>query len=280
MLFRALEEPEQAANLGLDEDPTLVEMTALVVAGHREAELGSRYDSLLMGSATIRPRLLASLLHLADELDLDYRRVDLQRLRLLQVAPEQALDWWLHYYVSGVQVAKEFIKVGYRVPKRRPDHGSLLPDLIAGEMKQALGALKDPLRLYDVRVDVETWPQICAWRSVQPMPDEIWAAAQRRLAELLGEESHGRDPLHPLVERAQGLLETMGYSCQLSGTSGSQMVILRCQPEGGGLRSQLVVGCRDGPLEVSDVQAVTDQLTDKDEQCYLISETSVLQSEV
>jgi len=64
----------------------------------------------------VRPRLLTALLHLGDNLDLDYRRVDLEQLKLLSLSPEQALDYWLHHYVSGVQINDEYVRISYRVP--------------------------------------------------------------------------------------------------------------------------------------------------------------------
>jgi hypothetical protein len=103
MIYRAAESPEQAAGLGLTEDPTLVEMAALVVEGHRETQYPSpEYDDLPVGSVVVRPRLLTALLCFADHLDLDCRRVDPEQLKLMALLPDEALDWWLHHYVSGV----------------------------------------------------------------------------------------------------------------------------------------------------------------------------------
>ncbi len=121
MIYRAIELPAQATHLGLLNDPSLIEITVLVVQRHGETLYPSPdYDDLPVGSSTVRPRLLAALVHLADKLDLDCRRVDLEQLKLMHLAPDEALDWWLHHYVSGVQIADEYIRIGYRVPLNAP----------------------------------------------------------------------------------------------------------------------------------------------------------------
>ena len=83
MIYRAAASPEEAANLGLVDNPSLVEMVALVVARHTLTEYPSpEYDHFPVGNITVRPRLLTALLCFADGLDLDARRVDLEQLAL------------------------------------------------------------------------------------------------------------------------------------------------------------------------------------------------------
>jgi len=277
MIYRALEAPEEAAHLGLTDDPGLVEMTALTVAGHQGTEYPSPdYDDFGVGATTVRPRLLMALLHLADSLDLDCRRVDLEQLKLMQVAPEGALDWWLHHYVSGVQVSDEYVRVSYRVPRGEEAYAALLPELVEGELRAGFEALRDTFRLYGVKVDIAPPKSVRPMRAVKPMPAEVWAAAERRLAQLKGVEPPV-PALSPLAETVRGLLATMGYDCDPPILDGSLLTCFRCRPRGGGLRSSLVVGCKAGPAEVADVQAVATQLG-ADEQGYVVAETRVLPS--
>jgi hypothetical protein len=82
------------------------------MGGHRQTAYPSPgYDDFPPGSATVHPRLLAALLCLADGLDLGYRRVDLEQLKLLALTPEEALDWWLHHCISGVQISDEGMRL-------------------------------------------------------------------------------------------------------------------------------------------------------------------------
>jgi formylglycine-generating enzyme required for sulfatase activity len=276
MIYRAAELPTQATRLGLMSDPGLMEMIALVVKCHRETDYPSPdYADFPLGSAIVRPRLLTALLHLADALDLDYRRVDFEQLKLMQVSPDEALDWWLHHYVSGVQVADEYVRIGYRVPMDAPAYEQVLPDLIERQARADFDALRDTFRLYCVKVDMGV-SNVRPMRAVQPMPPEVWTAAERRLAALRGEPS-APTPVSPLAEKVRGLLTTMGYECGEPTCVGA-LTCFRCKPQGGGLRMPLVVGCKDGPAEVADVQALAAQFDAGCQQGYVIAEARVLPS--
>jgi hypothetical protein len=275
MIYRAAESSEKAADLGLIDDPGLTEMIALVVEGHRETDRSSsEYDDFPLGGATVRPRLLTALLCLADGLDLDARRVDLEQLKLMSLPPEEALNWWLHHYVSGVQVVDEYVRIGYRVPRDQDAYAWLLPKLIEYQVRADFGALRDTFRLYGVKADIAPPTAVRPMRAVKPMPVEVWAAAEQRLAELRG-VAPPAPSLSPLVETVRGLLQTMGYECEVPGAEDSPLTCFHCQPKGGGLRSPLVVGCKNGPAEVADVQTIADQLN-ADQQGYVIAETRVL----
>ena len=283
LIYRVLESPEEAVDVGLaDTDPSLVELTALVVAGHRQTEFPAPdYDAFLMGSVTVRPRLLTALLHLAAALDLDYRRVDLAQLKLLNPTPKQALNWWLHYYVSGVQVEDEYVHIGYRIPRDAPDYEATLPELVAYALRDEFAVLRDTFRLYGVKVDIAPPTAVRPMRAVKPMPDAVWAAAERRLAALQGA---GPEPtaLPELVATVRGLLDAMGYTCGEPACDPDQalppLLCFRCRPQSSGLRPPLWVGCKvGGPLAAPDVQTLLVQLA-KAEQGYLVAETRVLAS--
>lgn len=80
-----------------------VEEIAGVVKGHTKVDLGVLEDHRKAGEP-MRTRLLAALLRLADELDLDFRRVDLDRLKHASITPESKAHWWKCHYVESVDV--------------------------------------------------------------------------------------------------------------------------------------------------------------------------------
>jgi formylglycine-generating enzyme required for sulfatase activity len=275
LIYRSLEGPD-AAGLGLLDDPGLVEMAALAVGGHRQTDYPAPgYDNLGIGNVTVRPRLLMALLCLADRLDLDYRRVDLEQLKLLEVSPDEALEWWLHHYVSGVQVSDEYVRITYRVPKGEADYEAALPDLVEHTLRAEFEALRDTFRLYGVKVDLAPPSAVRAMRTVKPLPPDVWAAAQRRLARLRGEAPAVAVTLPPLVEKVRGLLATMGYDCA-SPTGEGHLTCFACTPRSRGLRPPLLVGCKAGAVEVADVQAVAAGLDAPERQGYLVAETRLL----
>jgi formylglycine-generating enzyme required for sulfatase activity len=293
MVYHALEVPEKTAELGLVDDPGLVEMVARIIARHRETDYPSPdYDDFPLGGIIVRPRLLAALLHLTDGLDLDYRRVDLAQLKLMAVSPDEVLDWWLHHYVSGVQVIDEFVKIGYRVPRstggRAPwdvvgaflragsAYEKLLPELVESKLRADLSALRNIFRLHGVKVDIGA-SEVQPMRAVKPLPAQVWAAAESRLADLRGvKPSH--PPLSPLVETVRGLLTTMGYDCAPPHLVDGPLICFRCRPRGGGLRSPIMIGCKVGPAEVADVQTVIAQLDTTYQQGYVVAEARILPS--
>jgi len=115
-------------------------------------------------------------------------------------------------------------------------------------------------------------------RVVQIMPLEVWAAAERRLSKLRGIEPSPPLAVSSLVETVRGLLATMGYDCEPASRLTNQFTLFRSQPLDKGLRLALVVGCKSGPVEVTDVQTIIAQFDLPNQQGYIVTETRVLPS--
>lgn len=68
---------------------------------------------------TIHPRFLAALLRLADALHIASDRINVDELRKKELPLDSKVEWWLHYYVSGIDcnIAKnKCIKIDFQVP--------------------------------------------------------------------------------------------------------------------------------------------------------------------
>lgn len=182
MIYRVFEDPARAFSLPLGDDPGLVEAIALVAKGHRKVDLGApEYEPFPLGGETVRPRLLAALLRFADELDIDYRRVDLEQMKLLDLPLDSQLHWWKCHYVGGVTIVDEYIRVSYRFPRDRPDYEQLLIPLIENEIRTKHAALEPIYRQHAVKVAIGQ-PQVRLMRLVQPMPPLVEALAREPLA--------------------------------------------------------------------------------------------------
>lgn len=83
----------------------LIEEVAEVVKGHTRVSLDA-YEDHRKAGGPMRVRLLAALLRLADELDLDYRRVDLRELDWAPISSESKAHWWRCHYVESVDIDK------------------------------------------------------------------------------------------------------------------------------------------------------------------------------
>ena len=180
LVYRAAEDPAQAVNLGLPDDPGLVEAVALVAQGHRRVDLHSaEYEPLVHGGETLRLRLLAALLRFGDELDIDYRRVDIEQMKLLALPVESQLHWYKCHYVSGVSIVDEYIRIAYRFPHDRPDYEQFIVPLVEGEVRAKHAALETIFRAHAVKVALGP-SQVRLMRPVKPLPAEIEALARQR----------------------------------------------------------------------------------------------------
>ena len=179
LIYRAAEDPAEAVNLGLPDDPGLVEAVALVAKGHRRVDLNSaEYDPLVHGGETLRLRLLAALLRFGDELDIDYRRVDLETMKLLTLPVESQLHWWKCHYVSGVSIVDEYIRIAYRFPLDRPDYEQFILPLVERDVRAKHAALETILRADAVKVALGP-SQVRLMRPVKPLSVEVEALARQ-----------------------------------------------------------------------------------------------------
>jgi hypothetical protein len=173
--------PAQAVDLGLPGDPGLVEAVALVAKGHRRVDLNSaEYEPLVHGGETLRLRLLAALLRFGDELDIDYRRVDLETMKLLTLPVESQLHWWKCHYVSGVSIGDEYIRIAYRFPLDRPDYEQFILPLVEREVRAKHAALETIFRADAVKVALGP-SQVRLMRPVKPLSVEVEALARHKV---------------------------------------------------------------------------------------------------
>jgi len=113
---------EKRINCGLQDSiqPNYVEFIALLSESHRmnKPEISSNLlkDDYLMTGEKIRVRLLVSLLRLADELDRDYMRVDMDELKLWNIPIDSKVYWWMHHYTKAVPIENGRIKILFRIP--------------------------------------------------------------------------------------------------------------------------------------------------------------------
>jgi hypothetical protein len=169
-----------AIDLGLPGEPGLVEAVALVALGHRQVDLSAEcYAPLIHASGEIRVRLLAALLRLADALDLDHRRVNLDLLKLTNLPLESCLHWYLCYYVSGVMIKDEYVRIAYQLPETRSDYADLIVPLVERDVRAELDRLEKILRAHRVKPAIGS-SQVRSMRTVDALPPELEDYARGR----------------------------------------------------------------------------------------------------
>jgi hypothetical protein len=192
MIYAVFEDPDNAFPIPLARDPGLVEAVALVAQGHRRVDLNAPgYDPLVHGGETLRLRLLAALLRFGDELDIDHRRVDLDQMKLLDLSLDSQLHWYKCYYVSGVSIVDEYIRVSYRFPRARPDYEDFIVPLVEGEIRAKHAALEPIFRAHAVKVALGP-SQVRLMRPVQPLPPEVEGEMGKSASRRVGESASRR----------------------------------------------------------------------------------------
>ncbi len=181
MIYAVFENPVDALAIPLTRDPAIVDAIALVAKGHRKVDLAdSEYEPLAHGSEMVRLRLLAALLRFGDELDIGFQRVDMEMLKLWDLPLESQLHWWKCYYVGGVSIEDEDIRISYRFPLDRTDYEKIIVPLVEKEIRAKHAALEAIFRANKIKVALKT-PQVRPMRLVQPLPQEVEALARKKL---------------------------------------------------------------------------------------------------
>lgn len=99
-------------------DPELGELVALISESHNIdlKENMSSYNDYIYRGTRIRLNLLACLLALGDVLDADSRRIDIERLKHINIPEDSRLHWWKHYYISGLYYENGLLTIQYNFP--------------------------------------------------------------------------------------------------------------------------------------------------------------------
>lgn len=127
---------ERKVDCGLQNctQPNYVHFIALLSKSHRmnKPEISSPKlkNCVLKTPTEIRVRLLVSLLRLADALDRDYMRVDLNELNLWNIPTDSKKYWWVHHYTQGISIKNGKIKIFFRVLIQYKDHLLAIDEII------------------------------------------------------------------------------------------------------------------------------------------------------
>ena len=110
-------QPTKKISLGLEQCKDYASFIAILAKSHcGKVEINSIEDGSI-GGEDIRLKLLTALLKLADELDRDYRRVNIQDLKLWGIPVESKFYWWTHHYTQSIGIKNGRIKLYFRFPE-------------------------------------------------------------------------------------------------------------------------------------------------------------------
>lgn len=165
-----------------------VDEVLLVIRGHRKENV-AQYSDATKGSALMRVRLLAALLRVADELDLDYRRVNLDILEKCDISDQSKAHWWKCHYVESVDVDEHGrVRVRFKFSTRDQEEVSrIIPRLVLGDLLKKVDeeGLVDALWPYlPLRLDGE--PLVDPPSSMKrPLPVAVLGIFKKQMGDML-----------------------------------------------------------------------------------------------
>lgn len=86
----------------------------------------------------IRGQLLASLLLIADELDLTRKRVDMSLLQGIELSPISKVHWYKHYYTQKVRIINKTINIDLVFPSKSEGYSYLFENLIRNKLNDQI----------------------------------------------------------------------------------------------------------------------------------------------
>jgi tetratricopeptide (TPR) repeat protein len=155
-----------------------IDDVADVIERHTRESLETLTDHPVEGEPMRLP-LLAALLRLADELDLDRRRVDLRELEQANISDESKAHWWRCHYVESVDIDDlGRIKVTFRFSSEDPEQvQQVVPSLVVDGLRRKMeeDRIRRTLWDYGLQLDLDE-PQIlesAKGPSKTPIPERI-----------------------------------------------------------------------------------------------------------
>lgn len=278
MIVGSFQEPELYRTLNLLPDPDLVESVGLVAQGHRKTVLRSdRYDEFSFGDDIIRPRLLAALLRLADSLDIDHRRVIIENLKLAKIPAESRFHWHRCYYVGGVSVKNEFIRIYFRLPPEK-GYERLIVSPIRNEIDEELTSLAYILRRYGAKIGLAE-PEVRYGKLVAEMPVEVVKFAEQVLEHKSLASKASNIPLDELARELIFWLKIMRYNIVEQRRLSEWCTQLVAEKKDSLMNERILLHCVDGEIDLLTVHSLEKALVEKNTQLgWTVSDKRVANS--
>ena len=132
-------------SLGLNLCKEYTDFIALLCKYHRKLDLSDLKDTSIAGDP-LRLHLLGAFLRLGDELDADYRRVDMEVLNIIDIPIESKFYWWSHHYVQSISIDQGHIKLFFWFPEEYKNND--IVEIFKTKRKESLR--EQFLEVYDI----------------------------------------------------------------------------------------------------------------------------------
>lgn len=144
--------------LGLDQNTILTELAEPIkfLCEHHSGDERALEKRHYFAKYIIRTGLLLAILRLADGLDLDQTRVNLEQLKRFSIPIDSQLHWWRHHYVQGVTIRNGWITIHMAFPEdMSPIYQDYFVTLVKREVERELGPSRRLLFENDIHVQLD-----------------------------------------------------------------------------------------------------------------------------
>jgi len=218
-----------------------------------------------------RKQLVAAILRMADELDIDSRRVSsLDVLRTFSLDPKNSVFWWLHNRTSiSFYPTAGSIQLTIRLnPDDVKRYGPLVYTHFISEFKTKNRPVVAILNRYGFPLSInEEESKVVEHDRAEPLPFEIAAALQ--------ELDQSPDPLGGLAGEVRVWLESIRYEVSDTTTISDRLAQMVASFEQGTVKQRILVRCVGGEVTLSDVLDLDSVLDRKTPQGWLVSDYRV-----
>lgn len=148
-IFNSLtESPGNRYYLGLDGMTEYVETIAEVAKYHRKFNI-DEVENEDIGGDHIRTNLLCALMRLGDALDIDFRRVFIDKLKVFSIPTESKFHWFTHHYIKSVVLTQLKVQITLQYPEEyQSNEMGFLRDFIKEHVENEISDQID--ELYDL----------------------------------------------------------------------------------------------------------------------------------
>lgn len=220
---------------------------------------------------TGRKQFIASILRLADELDIDSNRISIATPKTFSLDPDNEFYWWLHNSIKISFVDFNVIQLIARLhPEDKRDFGDFIHErFIKGFATKNIPVLSI-LGQNQTQIHISNDSKVLQDTRADRFPADVREALTRKVFK-------SSDHLHELAEEVRTWLQAVQYEINNEARDDDH-IQFTATLEQGTFRQKLLVKCISGEITVDHVRSAAQSLDLKIPQSWLISDKRVAKS--
>jgi hypothetical protein len=216
-----------------------------------------------------RKQLVAALLRLSDELDIDSKRVNLEVVKTFAINPANTVFWWLHHQTKITFTTRNVIRISiwlgatdYR------DFADLIQRSFIDEFQSKNRSVLEILRQNGIPMAIDAESGVEMYKRAQTLPADIISALEAL------QKPH--DPEVELAQEVRTWLRAVRYELsEPDHSNDSNAVDMIATLDLGAVKQRVLVRCLDREIGVDDVAALDALVDRKTPQGWLITDMRV-----